>query len=287
MLKKRISDYWTMTKPLQTGLLLLTGIAGFISARCPVLEAGRLAGLAGSLFLAIAGSTVLNMVIDRDIDARMERTARRPLPAGRVRVEEALLLGSLLLAAGLIWALLLSPLYALLVAAGAFFDVVIYTLLLKRRTPWSIFWGGVAGAMPIMAGRALGTGRVDFIGILLGLSILLWIPTHILTFNIHYHDDYARAGIPTFPSTYGVKKTRLIIAASSVAAAFSVGLGIFALGLSWGYIRLFAVLSVGLFLLVLISIKRPSPAINMGLFKYASLFMLSSMLILTFGVLLG
>ena len=126
MLKNRISDYWTMTKPLQTGLLLLTGIAGFISARCPVLEAGRLAGLAGSLFLAIAGSTVFNMVIDRDIDARMERTAQRPLPAGRVRVEEALLLAAALVGAGLLWALMLSPLYALLVAAGVFFDVVIY-----------------------------------------------------------------------------------------------------------------------------------------------------------------
>jgi len=130
----------------------------------------------------------------------------------------------------------------------------------------------------------LGLGELDIIGGLLSLSILLWIPTHILTFSMHYSDDYARAGIPTFASTYGHKNTRLIIALSSLGVAFSIALGLFFLGLSWGYLRLLAVLTVGMFGLVLISVFRPSESINFGLFKYASLYMLSSMFMVVLGV---
>lgn len=286
ILKERIKFYWQLIKALQTGLLLLTGITGFITSRCPVMSAGIFLGLIGSLFLSISGSTVLNMIIDRDIDTRMGRTANRPIPSGQISAKEALILGSILSIAGVSWAFVLSSIFGLFVSAGLFFDVVIYSLWLKRRTPWSIVWGGIAGAMPIMAGRALGLGRVDLVGILLGLSILLWIPTHTLTFSMKYYEDYARAGIPTFPSAYGFKKTRLVIAISSIGAAIAVGIGITALGLSWGYLRLLGVLSVGLLGLVIISIFYPSERVNLGLFKYASLFMLSSMLILISGVLL-
>jgi len=286
LFKERLRLYWVMIKPFQTGLLLLTGITGFITARCPVMNAKILAGLTGSLFLSISGSTILNMVIDRDIDSRMKRTAHRPLPAGKISPLEAAIVGEVACVAGLLWALSLSGLFALIVAAGVFFDVVVYTIWLKRRTPWSILWGGIAGAMPILAGRVLGLGRVDLIGVLLGISILLWIPTHILTFNMKYFEDYARAGIPTFPSTYGFHNTRLIIAISSVGAALAVGIGIIALGLSWGYLRLLGVLTTGLLGLVIYSIFKPSEKVNFGLFKYASLFMLSSMLMLSFGILL-
>jgi len=285
-IKERLRLYWELIKALQTGLLLLTGITGFITSKCPIMNYAIFISLIGSLFLSISGSTVLNMVIDRDIDTRMGRTAKRPLPAGKIKPKEAIIVGLSLSLAGILWAFSLSILYGLLIFSGLFFDVVVYSMWLKRRTPWSIVWGGIAGAMPIIAGRALGVGKVDFIGILLGLSILLWIPTHILTFSMKYYTDYAKAGIPTFPSVYGFQKTRLIIAVSSVGSAISVGIGITALGLSWGYLRLLAVFSTGLLGLVFLSIIKPSERVNMGLFKYASLFMLSSMLILISGTLL-
>ena len=192
-----------MTKSLQTGLLLVTGLAGYMSARCPVIAWQTLLAVTGSLFLAISGSTVLNMVHDRDIDLRMMRTCQRPLPAGLVSVREATILGVLLSTVGVAWALSLTPLYGLIVFAGLFCDVVVYTLWLKRRTAWSIVWGGIAGGMPILAGRALGTGQIEPIGVLLSLAVLLWIPTHIMTFSIRYRQDYERASIRTFPSTYG------------------------------------------------------------------------------------
>ncbi len=272
--------YLPLTKVLQTGLLLSTGLAGFMGARCPLLHWRTLLGLMMSLLLAISGSTVLNMWYDRDIDAKMGRTTKRPLPSGEVSEAEVLRLGLILSALGVGLAVAMDPLYGLIVFSGIFFDVLIYTIWLKRRTCWSIVWGGVSGGMPILAGRTLGLGYVDWIGLLLALAILFWIPTHILTFSMRFHDDYRRAGVPTFPSTYGFAATRVIIAVSSVLAALAIGGAALGVGMEIGYLRLMLVLSVGLFILALASVFYPSERVNFGLFKYASLYMLGTMLLL-------
>ena len=282
-LSAKLRAYWTLTKSLQTGLLLVTGLAGYSSARCPVMTWQVLLPLAASLFIVISGSTVLNMVHDRDIDAIMKRTCMRPLPAGLVTPAEALLFAAGLCIAGLAWASALSPLYALVVFAGLFFDVAIYTLLLKRRTAYAIIIGGLAGGMPVLAGRVLATGRIDSIGLLLALAVVLWIPTHIMTFSIRYAEDYARAAIPTFPSTYGVQTTRILISVSSVGAAVVVMAAALLIGMSWGYMGFLALLGVGLLGLAVANIVRPSPRLNFGMFKYASLYMLSSMLLVVAG----
>lgn len=280
ILKTKFEQYWPLIKSLQTALLLITGLAGYMSARCPYTTRPVMLGLAGSLFLAISGSTVLNMWYDRDIDAKMPRTCKRPLPSGKITSREALIFGLVISALGVGWALTMDLLYGAVVFAGLFFDVVIYTVWLKRRTAWSIVWGGISGGMPILAGRALGVGQLDWVGIALALAILFWIPTHILTFSMRYHKDYQAAGVPTFPSTYGFQTTRVIIAVSSVIAAVFMGVAAYGVGLTWGYLRLMAVLSTGLLLLAITSTVSPSERVNFGLFKYASLYMLSSMLLL-------
>jgi heme o synthase len=273
--------YWPLTKSLQTGLLLSTGLAGFMSARCPVMHWYEFLGLALSLFLAIAGSTIINMWYDRDIDAVMNRTHHRPLADGRISPTEALRLGLVLSVLGVGMAVTMSPLYGLIVFAGLFFDAVVYTVWLKRRTCWSIVWGGISGGMPILAGRAFGSGHIDGIGILLAMAVLFWIPTHILTFSMRYHDDYHAAKIPTFPSTYGFQFTRLTIAISSLVAALSISMAGFLIGMQWGFLRLLVVLSAGLMLLAITTVIRPTERVNFGLFKYASLFMLSAMILLS------
>ena len=273
--------YWPLTKSLQTGLLLSTGLAGYMSARCPVMHWYDFLGLALSLFMAIAGSTILNMWYDRDIDSVMNRTHHRPLADGRVSPHEALRLGLVLSVLGVGLSVLMAPLYGLIVFAGLFFDVVVYTLWLKRRTCWSIVWGGISGGMPILAGRAFGTGSIDGIGLLLAAAVLFWIPTHILTFSMRYFDDYQAARIPTFPSTYGFHATRVTIAVSSVLAAISIALAGVLIGVEWGFVRLLTVLSAGLFLLAVASVFRPTERVNFGLFKYASLYMLSAMILLS------
>ena len=158
-------NYWPMLKSLQTGLLLATGMAGFMSGECPVMGWQIMLGVTGSLFLAISGSTVLNMWYDRDIDALMERTCQRPLPSGKISPRGGLIFGLALSILGVGWAFSLGTLYGAIVFAGLFFDVVVYTIWLKRRTAWSIVWGGIAGAMPVLAGRVLATGQIDWIGI--------------------------------------------------------------------------------------------------------------------------
>ena len=280
VLKNLQKKYFPLIKSLQTFLLLITGLAGFMSARCPVLNLPTLLGLTGSLFLAISGSTVLNMWYDRDIDAIMPRTCNRPLSTGTIKPNEALVFGLVLSGIGITWALGIDLLYGLVVFAGLFFDVVIYTIWLKRRTAWSILWGGISGGMPVLAGRVLGIGGIDWIGIALALGVLFWIPTHILTFSIRYHEDYQLANIPTFPGTYGFQTTRVIIALSSVFTALAMGIAAYGVGLTWGFLRLMGVLSMGLFILAVRSLTKPSDRVTFGLFKYASLYMLSSMLMM-------
>lgn len=274
--------YFPLVKSLQTGLLLITGMAGFMSARCPVLNFPIVLGLTGSLLLSISGSTVLNMWYDRDIDAKMPRTSKRPLTTGETTPQEALILGLALSIIGISWAFAIDVLYGTVVFAGLFFDVVVYTIWLKRRTAWSIIWGGIAGGMPVLAGRVLGTGTIDWVGIALALGVLFWIPTHILTFSIRYHDDYQKAAVPTFPSTYSFQTARLVIAISSILATLAFGIASYGVGLTWGFLRLLVVLSAGLFVLAVQSLRSPSERITFGLFKYASLYMLSAMLLMFF-----
>jgi protoheme IX farnesyltransferase len=271
--------YWSLIKSLQSGLLLMTGVAGYLSAHAGF-HARDFAQMAGSLFLAISGSTILNMWWDRDIDARMKRTHMRPTPAGYVSAREVSLLGSVVSVIGLGWAVALSPRYGMVIFAGWFFDVVIYSVWLKRRTCWSIVWGGIAGAMPILAGRVLAIGGLDTIGGLLAASVLFWIPTHTLTFSLKFFDDYRAAGVPTFPAAYGVGITRMAIAFSSILAGLAMSIAAVWIGAAEGILALIIFLSAVLLFMAAIVVFRPSERMNLRLYKYASVYMLSTMLLL-------
>ncbi len=271
--------YLPLIKSLQTSLLLLTGVAGYLSAHTEIVWKDFLQMLP-SLFLAIAGSTILNMWWDRDIDAKMKRTHKRPTSAGQVTQKEVFTLGMIVSAIGIGWALMIDWLYGIVVFAGLFFDVVVYSIWLKRRTCWSIVWGGISGAMPILSGRVLAVGQIDLIGILLAAAVLFWIPTHTLTFSLKFFDDYNNAGVPTFPSTYGEAVTRFAIAFSSVIAALTMGLAAMWIGVTAGVLRVIIVLSAGLFFLAVTTVFRPSERVNFSLFKYASMYMTFAMLLI-------
>ena len=272
--------YWPLFKSLQTFLLLITGIAGFVSVKQPIGGILTVLSLTGSLFLSISGSTILNMWFDRDIDAKMKRTCWRPLPSKLIKPKDALVLGLLLSTLGVSWALIINSLFGLIVFAGLFFDVVIYTVWLKRLTPWSIIWGGISGGMPVLAGRALAIGSIDWVGILLALAILFWIPTHILTFSIRHQSDYEIAGIPIFPTKYGVKTTQRIIAFSSILSILFMIIACLGIGLTTSFLWLFYLLSAGLVTLACCCLLVPSEKLNFRLFKFASVYMLGSMLII-------
>jgi protoheme IX farnesyltransferase len=276
----KIRLYWPLIKSLQTGLLLATGIAGYLSSR-PPFDISLLLSLAVSLFFAISGSTILNMWYDRDIDARMKRTHMRPAASGKLSHREIFAVGMMISALGIGWAFLIAPLYGVVVFAGWFFDVIVYTVWLKRRTCWSILWGGISGAMPILAGRVLAVGEIEWVGILLGLAILFWIPTHTLTYSMKFRNDYKNAGVPTFPETYGEQFTRLTIAISSILAAIAIGWASILVGLSAGLLSLIAVLTAVMLILAFATLRIHTDKMNFMLFRYASLYMLSAMIILS------
>jgi protoheme IX farnesyltransferase len=222
------------------------------------------------------------MWYDRDIDAKMKRTCWRPLPSGEITPREALYFGLFLSLTGVGFALLIDVLFGVIVFAGVFFDVVVYTMWLKRRTAWATIWGGISGGMPVLAGRVAGAGEIEWVGIALALAVVFWIPTHTLTFSMRYHDDYRLAGLPTFPSTYGFETTRKILAVSSMLAVAAMVVSAVGIGMSIGFLRLIGILSIGLLILAISSYVRPSKKMNFGLFKYASLYMLSAMLLIAF-----
>lgn len=278
-LKAKLRLYWSLIKSLQTGLLLLTGVAGYLSAHA-ALQWGKLLVLIPSLFLSISGSTILNMWWDRDIDAKMKRTHMRPAPAGEVSRNEVLLLGTVVSVVGVGLALLLNLRYGLVVFAGLFFDVMIYTIWLKRRTCWSIVWGGIAGAMPVLSGRVLAVNHIDPIGVLLAASILFWIPTHTLTFSLKFSEDYQAASVPTFPARYGVRFTQLAIATSSILAGVAMILASIWIGVAEGILALIIILSVVLLFLAATVLLMPSDKTNLRLYKYASIYMLCTMLLI-------
>jgi len=284
-LAEKLRAYWALTKSRQTLLLLATGVTGYLTARHHSASLAEAVLMLVSLFAAVSGTTALNMVVDRDVDARMERTAGRPLPSNALSSDKATLFGGILVALGLGTALRMSTLYGIVVAAGVVFDLLVYTIWLKRRSPWSILFGGISGGMPILAGRALGIGRVDWLGLVLALSVLAWIPAHIMTLAMKYADDYRRAGIPTWPTVYGFDSARRFIALTNALWIMALVVAGCMLRISPYSLGLLSLSGLTMLVFSLYAVWRPSPRLNYTLFKAASLQMLGSMILITVGML--
>lgn len=278
-----VGDYLALTKPSQTALLLATGLCAYLISLPGAVDAGQLTAGMVSLIFAISGCTALNMVLDRDMDARMERTRSRPLPQGRLSVRQAATFGSALAAVGLALAAWQSILFALIIAAGLAIDLVVYTLWLKRRTPLSIAIGGVSGGMPALAARALVLGRVDALGLLLATAVLLWIPSHILTLATRHAADYQAAGIPCWPNRFGLRPTRYFVAVATVLNAAALFAAAIMLSVVGAALYALGGMALVLFSLAVACIVRPSDTHTFVLFKAASLYMLLSFVTLTFG----
>ena len=276
------NHYWPLIKSRQTFLLTLTGVAGYLYKPPLPIDWSRFLSLVGSLSVTISGCTIVNMVLDRDIDSKMVRTKDRPLAAKQVNPQAAAILGWALTALGLLWALKLSLSYFFLGLLGAGLDVLIYTLWLKRRSVWSIFWGGISGGIPILAGRSLVIGKVDSAGLLLAISIVCWIPSHNLTLSMLYSSDYLYAGIPSFLNTFGLAATRATLALSSLITIILMEAAFILLNYPLLAIAIISTIGFGQMGLAFYSWARYSRKIISALYKYSSLYMLISMLLLAF-----
>ena len=204
----RVGDFLALLKPRVMSLVVFTGFAGLVVAPGSL---HPLLGAVAVLCIAVGAGAAgcINMWYDRDIDAVMSRTCRRPIPAGRVAPEEALAFGvTLSLFSVMLMGLAVNWTAAALLALANGFYVFVYTAWLKRRTPQNIVIGGAAGAFPPMIGWAAVTGTVEIGSILLFLIIFMWTPPHFWSLALYREGDYAKAGVPMLPVVAGKAATR-------------------------------------------------------------------------------
>jgi protoheme IX farnesyltransferase len=205
--RRVVADYVALTKPKVQSLLLLTTVSAMYIAGDPSIGLVLVTLLGG--YLSAGGAGAVNHYYDRDIDARMARTADRPVPSGRVAPRAALGFGIAL--AALSFALLslaVNVLAASLALAGFLGYVFVYTLWLKRRTPQNIVIGGAAGAFPPLVGWAAVTGELAGTGIYLFAIVFFWTPPHFWALSLLMKEEYAKVGVPMMPVVRGERETR-------------------------------------------------------------------------------
>ena len=231
LMEPGIGDYIQLMKPRVMTLVILTALAAMVAAP------GSIHPVIGfiaifSIAIGAGASGALNMWYDADIDARMARTAARPIPRGRMTGSEVLSFGAILsvfsvMTLGVCVNWVAGGLLAMTIA----FYLVVYTMWLKRRTPHNIVIGGAAGAFPPMIGWAAVTGNVSVESILLFLIIFMWTPPHFWALALYRCRDYERAGVPMLPVVAGLAETRRQILIYSVLlvplaiAPYFIGLG--------------------------------------------------------------
>ena len=212
-------DYLALLKPRVMSLVVYTAIAGMLIAppgTNPVLAIAALLAIT----VGAGASGALNMWYDADIDAIMKRTAKRPIPSGRVTAQEALAFGLTLSALSVFTlGVVANWLAAAMLAFTIFFYVVVYTMWLKRSTPQNIVIGGAAGAFPPMVAYAAVTGQFSWSSVALFALIFIWTPPHFWALALVKSEEFAKAGIPMLPNVAGADRTRRDILAYTVLLA--------------------------------------------------------------------
>jgi len=230
-LAESVSNYWKLTKPRIWALLVFTG---FVAMLVAYRETGnppslaQVAVLVAALILGSASADVLTNYHDRDIDSMMKRTMNRPLPSGKISPRRALVFGlgmallSVLLAA---WFNLLAAGFMLIGLAD---NVIVYSLILKRRSWLNIVLGGISGGMPVLVGYAAVADGVSPIALYMSALVIVWIPTHIWSLAIVSKEDYKAAKVPMLPVVFGDRVGTMCIAATSaLLTVFSVAIFLF------------------------------------------------------------
>ncbi len=279
-------DFFELMKPRVMSLVIFTAFVGLMLAPGPLHPV-----LVATALLAIAvgagAAGALNMWYDADIDFRMRRTARRPIPTGRITPGEALSFGTVLAVGSVIvLGLLVNWFAGALLAFTICFYLFVYTMWLKRRTPQNIVIGGAAGAFPPMIGWAAVTGSVSIESAVLFLIIFLWTPPHFWALSLYRMNEYKDVGVPMLPVVAGVDATRrqillysFVYVAATLAPSF-IGLA------GEGYL-LFAAISGGIFILFAIETFRrrdgkraDKSAKNLFAFSILHLFLIFSVLLI-------
>jgi len=262
--------YVELTKPRIIELLLTTTLPAMIVAA----EGWPGWGLAVATLiggtLSAAGASVINQVMDADIDRIMRRTRGRPIPTGRVSPRNALIFGIALGTAGFLWLWATTNLLAAaLSTAGLLFYVFVYTKLLKRLTTQNIVIGGAAGGVPVLVGWAAVTGALAWPALVMFAIVFFWTPPHFWALALRWEDDYREAGVPMLPVVAGVPKTLNQIAVYSVITA-----GVSLLLFPWaGWIYYVAAIGLGAVLITGAFALRLRPDQAMRYFTVTNIYL--------------
>jgi protoheme IX farnesyltransferase len=276
-------DYLVLMKPRVMSLVVFTALTGLAIAPGHV---HPVIGFTALLCIAVGAGAAgaLNMWFDADIDAKMTRTAGRPVPMGRVLPGEVLAFGlTLATFAVVVLGLLVDWLAAALLAFTIFFYVVVYTMWLKRSTPLNIVIGGAAGALPPMIGWAAVTHSLALEPIVLFLIIFFWTPPHFWALALYRKDEFARAGIPMLPVVVGDEATRLQILVYTLVLV-PLGLSPWALGFAGPLYGATALITGAIMVVLAMQVRterRPADRASRQLFAFSILY-----LFLLFAVLL-
>lgn len=279
-----LHDLITLTKPGVTALLVFTAVTTAWAASGPWLSATRLGLLALVGVLTAGGAAAINHYFDRDLDARMPRTAHRPLPAKRLPVPEiALVWGALLCGAGLllsVWTL--PPETTFFVLLGLVIYIPIYTWLLKRRTPLNVVIGGAAGSCPVLAGWAAVRGDWPLTPLALAALVFFWTPAHFWAYAMVHREAYRRAELPMLPNIVGLEATPPYVFAH---ALLTVAVSLVAVR---GLAAAVAVLSGLFFLWACLQLWRtPSPRRAWKAYKASNYYLVLVFLGLVIGAVVG
>ncbi len=216
-LRDVLKSYYDLSKPRIVALLIFTTVTAMFIAAQGVPPLGLLVATIIGGVAASAGASALNQYLDREMDARMARTAHRPIPSGRVAERDALTYGLGMVVFSTVWlGLLVNWVAALLALIGAIYYVFLYTIMLKRNTAMNIVIGGGAGAMPVLVGWAAVTGSLSIEAWLLFGIVFYWTPPHSWALALIVNKDYARVGVPMMPVKHGESSTHRQIVLFSV-----------------------------------------------------------------------
>jgi heme o synthase len=208
----KFGKYLELTKPKVTLLNLLVGVACFILAAYPTLDWVKLAVFSMTGYLAAGGCGVLNSVYDLDIDRLMSRTAKRAIPSGAVSANAGKALGTSMITASFAVAFyFFNPLTALLIALGTAFYLVIYTVWLKRISPWNVVIGGFAGCFAALSGWTAAANTLSLMPLLVATLDFLWTPGHLWGLAIKKVNEYKQAGVPMLPVRIGIIKAAQVV----------------------------------------------------------------------------
>ena len=270
----RLRTYLELTKLRIVTLLLFTTLTAMVIAANGIPPMAILLPTLIGGALSAAGASVINQYLDRDLDAKMTRTARRPIPSGRVAPINALLFGLALIAwSTLILGVLVNWLAALLALGGAFYYVIIYTALLKRNTVLNILIGGGAGAMPVLVGWAAVTGGLGIEPLILFAIVFYWTPPHSWALALLVNADYTRANVPMMPVARGEDVTRQQILYYTVQLLIISMFPTLFGTLNWVYALAALALGLGLIRMAIILIRRKDGATARSTYKFSTAYL--------------